>query len=542
MRVLAGIRQVYKGQGIVIQEKAVALFVVNAFLFVGFLLLAIIRLSGGYLVMGAVELGMSLILGACLLGLRRGGYKPVSIVSLALFYLGATGLFAARELVHVMELYALPASFIPALIAAALLAYTAWQVTVVIGLSLVTELLFYVLRVMPFAAANGLDPAASEMAIALILSLFSGIFTFQLFMMQQRSFRAMQEQGDRAAARLEKMSSAVAAVSRTLNVGAELSASAATTLSTAAEMRERLRAMEGQIDELDTNADHSGRVNQGVEEAREAVRQRIDVQTESIATVVDATKTILTHAEDIRGEVEAKGSVVEDLIKTANASVVQVEDTTQHIETIARSTSSILEVISVIDDIAGRTNLLAMNASIQAAHAGEAGRGFAVVAGEIRKLSEETNRNSSAIRKTLEGTTVQIDETVEQSTRLRDLYSEIASKIVSIRDAIGQIGVRVEGLAAESDSISRSAENLSTENTKVTGSLTNMERELESGLETQEKIHQSIRNLAEGVRRLGEVADGILTEADAVSRIGKENEQHVGGLRTAMEELAREES
>ena len=143
MKILNRVRNIYRSSGIVIQEKAVALFIVNSFLFFGFLFLAVVRLSGGHLAMGFGELGMSLFLGFCVGILMRGRFRTVTLVSIAIFYLGASGLFAVRDITNVMELYALPAYFIPVLLTAALLAYTMWQVLGIILLSLATEVFFF---------------------------------------------------------------------------------------------------------------------------------------------------------------------------------------------------------------------------------------------------------------------------------------------------------------------------------------------------------------------------------------------------------------
>ena len=187
MSLTEDIRTSYAASGIAVQEKAVALFVVNAFLFFGFFVLAVIRLMGGHYLMGGIELAMSLALVLFLIMLRRGHFRIISLVSQGLFLFGATGLFAARDITAVMELYALPTYFIPASIASALLAFKVWQVAGVVVFSILIQLSFYALRIVPFARAAGVDIALSEMMIAVILSLFSGIFTIQLYKMQHRS-------------------------------------------------------------------------------------------------------------------------------------------------------------------------------------------------------------------------------------------------------------------------------------------------------------------------------------------------------------------
>ena len=538
MNILKRVRSDYEKSGTVIQEKAVALFLVNSFLFCGFLGLAVLRIAGGHLAMGLGELAVSILLGLGLILLFRGQFKIVSMLSIAIFFFAATGLFYIREIVTEMELYVLPAYFVPALLSTSLFAYATWQIIGMTVVVLATEAVMFSLRVTPVIKEAHGQVIYQEMGVAFLLTFFSGVFIIQLFLMQQRSFKTMEKQRQISEDRLYQLKKAVDTVSDTLNIGEVLSTSAQNTVETANELRENVGSMEVRIGDLTESSEKATDVNNGVAGARDKVRGSIQDQSSAINSAVNATRAILSHAERIRQEIEDKNTIVDDLIRTAGASVTHAEETSHNVEVIGRYTSEILEIIDVIDGIAGRTNMLAMNAAIEAAHAGEAGKGFAVVAEEIRKLSEETNQNSDAVRKTLEGTKDQIDATVTQSSALKAMYSDVADKVNIIKDAIEQIGGRVRGLVSESDSISRSTENLSSMNGEVVGSLENMERQLEEGLKSQDQIHRIIRLLTDDLVKLTIIADGILTEAEGVRKIGTENNEYVGSLKFTMQQLA----
>jgi methyl-accepting chemotaxis protein len=199
---------------------------------------------------------------------------------------------------------------------------------------------------------------------------------------------------------------------------------------------------------------------------------------EMTSTIMESSKNSGEASELAKSAAESstQGSqVVSDTISGMNRISQVVQESADTIQKLAQSADQIGEIISVIDDIADQTNLLALNAAIEAARAGEQGRGFAVVADEVRKLAERTGKATKEIADMIKG--IQSDTTgavssmeqgikeVESGKELADKagnsLNEILQQSQSVMDMIQQIATASEEQSAASEEISRSVANIS---------------------------------------------------------------------------------
>lgn len=212
------------------------------------------------------------------------------------------------------------------------------------------------------------------------------------------------------------------------------------------------------------------------------VSNKIISQSSSVSQSSASIEEMSASINSIAMTIEVKQGTVERLQKVAILGEEEMSDTIDIIKKIADSANIIGEMLGVIKTIADQTNLLAMNAAIEAAHAGEYGRGFAVVADEIRKLSEDTTMNSREIESSL-GTVldnIKLSEAAALKTgdyfkKINGEIYEVATGMFEVKSAVSEItvgsGQIVDGLTR----LKLSSEELKEASTDMQSQMTGVE-------------------------------------------------------------------
>jgi methyl-accepting chemotaxis protein len=225
-------------------------------------------------------------------------------------------------------------------------------------------------------------------------------------------------------------------------------------------IRGTLRELQGRLRALNEGVNSPDFSLGDVKEFLQTLLADLEDQSASVDRSQSTTREMVEALLIISNETTDKLALAGQLTELGRQGDSQMQATIQSIHNLARETRGIAEFITVINDVADQTNLLAMNASIEAAHAGTAGRGFAVVAAEIRKLSEATSSNAKNISASLEQivTTVKKAETDVAGTG--QSIHELTKGVENLSIAMMTVNAALQALSEETNTVTRAFEHM----------------------------------------------------------------------------------
>jgi methyl-accepting chemotaxis protein len=268
-------------------------------------------------------------------------------------------------------------------------------------------------------------------------------------------------------------------------------------------------------------------------ESMKDISARVDQQDSHINETAETVRHMVESVQDESVQIRATTEFTTQLEELVKRGEVTVEESAESMGRIREVSRQISELIDTVGSIAETTNLLAMNAAIEAAHAGEFGKGFAVVADEIKKLAESATVQSQEVAVNVRSILEQIEQGADLNNAVREMLTEISSstetaveKVKAIFEEVEKqrassenIQDRLDSLKSEAAAINQTAEGQSTAGEHIRGKITFLDQSVSEMMSTVTGFREQSRRI---VRHVEEIQN--------ISKTGQEVNDELRGL------------
>jgi methyl-accepting chemotaxis protein len=311
------------------------------------------------------------------------------------------------------------------------------------------------------------------------------------------------------------------------DIGNELASNMTETAAAINEITANIQSIKGRVINQSASVTETNATMEQITVNIDKLNEHIDSQTASVAQSSSAIEEMLANIQSVTQTLIKNAENVKDLTEASEVGRSGLQEVATDIQEIARESEGLLEINAVMENIASQTNLLSMNAAIEAAHAGEAGKGFAVVADEIRKLAESSGEQSKTISTVLKKIKDSIDKITKSTDAVLNKFEAIDTGVRTVSDQEENIRNAMEEQGEGSKQILEAIGKLNDITQMVKGGSTEMlegSREVIQESKNLELVTQEITN---GMNEMATGADQINIAVSQVNTISGDNKANI---------------
>jgi methyl-accepting chemotaxis protein len=312
--------------------------------------------------------------------------------------------------------------------------------------------------------------------------------------------------------------------------GKQLSQNMEQTASAINHINLNIDSIKGQVANQSTSvAETNATMNQVTTDINQ-LNGHVEMQTASVSQSSSAIEEMLANIQSVTHTLVQNAENVNELSAVSEIGRAGLEEVSRDIQAIARESEGLLEINTVMENIASQTNLLSMNAAIEAAHAGEAGKGFAVVAAEIRKLAENSSAQSKTISDVLKKIKTSIDKITKSTATVLDKFQAIDSRIKTVSQQEENIRNAMEEQGHGSKQILEAIGTLNELTQQVKKGSVKMLAGSKEVIQESKRLDEVTRQLSGGMTEMASSSNHINSAVKSVNDISFQNKDHIDAL------------
>jgi methyl-accepting chemotaxis protein len=312
--------------------------------------------------------------------------------------------------------------------------------------------------------------------------------------------------------------------------GIELSGNTSETVGAINVISARIQDMESLIQDQSVDITETNTAMEYIMKTIDKLNGHIADQAAGVATSSSAIEEMIANIRSVVQTLVKNNENVKNLTEASEIGKTGLENVSTDIQEIAQESEGLMEINAVMNNIASQTNLLSMNAAIEAAHAGEAGKGFAVVADEIRKLAESSSEQSKTTAAMLKKIKASIDTITQSAHEVLTRFEAIDGGIKTVNLQEDSIRSAMEEQEAGSKQILEAISRLNELTDLVKSGAMEMKGEGGEVIRRSDKLADITAKIGNGMKEIVTGATQITHSVNRISGISEENKDNITAL------------